>query len=282
MVDLKSILGYANNSPYQSAPFLDIQTPQGLIDMSDTPIDLMGVDNRGNKKKMKAYSKNPYKFKGDMVREIPMQMGGNPYVKHLFDYLFEEDEAKPQTTAPSVSELENKDIPNMSINTEQDDLAMDVASSPFQSEENDKARYAFEYYKSKGLEPHIAAGIVGNLMQESGNFRQDVIEGKKYGDNGLAFGIAQWHPERASQFKKWATSSGRNPYTLESQLDYVINEPGESQNALQALKKARTSEEAAYIFAKMYERPKVVDPNRIGYAKSLYPKHKGGLLEKYL
>lgn len=69
-------MGYAHNSPYRNAPYLDIKTPEGLITMEDTPIDLLGVDNLGNIKKMKANSKNPYKFEGDMVREIPMKKGG--------------------------------------------------------------------------------------------------------------------------------------------------------------------------------------------------------------
>lgn len=75
-MDLQSLLGYSQNSPYSGNPFLDIHTPEGLIDMSSTPIDLMGIDNKGNKKKMKAGRKNPYKFEGDMVREIPLQQGG--------------------------------------------------------------------------------------------------------------------------------------------------------------------------------------------------------------
>lgn len=76
MIDLKSILGYSKGSPYANNPFLDIFTPEGLIDMSNTPKDLLGIDNKGNKKKMKANNKNPYKFEGDMVREVPMQTGG--------------------------------------------------------------------------------------------------------------------------------------------------------------------------------------------------------------
>lgn len=75
-MDLQSIMGYAHNSPFRNAPYLDITTPKGLITMENTPIDLMGIDNLGNVKKMKAKSKNPYKFAGTMVREIPMQNGG--------------------------------------------------------------------------------------------------------------------------------------------------------------------------------------------------------------
>ena len=69
-------MGYANNSPYRNNPYLDIKTPEGLITMENTDIDLIGIDNLGNVKQMKAGRKNPYKFEGDMVREIPMKAGG--------------------------------------------------------------------------------------------------------------------------------------------------------------------------------------------------------------
>lgn len=75
-MDLQSLLGYSYNSPFINNPYLDIQTPEGLIDMSNTPMDLMGIDNLGNVKKMKAGRKSPYRFKGNTVREIPLQKGG--------------------------------------------------------------------------------------------------------------------------------------------------------------------------------------------------------------
>lgn len=78
-MDLQSILGYSQGSPFAGNPYLDIHTPEGYIDMSNTNIDLIGIDNKGNKKKMKAGRKNPYKFEGDIVREIPMQTGGIPF-----------------------------------------------------------------------------------------------------------------------------------------------------------------------------------------------------------
>jgi len=77
-MDLQSLLGYASNSPFRNNPYLDINTPEGLITMENTPIDLLGIDNLGNTKKMKAGKKNPYKFPGTQVREIPMQTGGKP------------------------------------------------------------------------------------------------------------------------------------------------------------------------------------------------------------
>src|SRR4029079_4933186 len=73
-MDIMSILGYSKGSPFAGNPYIDIQS--NIIDMSNTPIDLTGIDNFGNKKTMKAGRKKPYKFAGTSVREIPMQIGG--------------------------------------------------------------------------------------------------------------------------------------------------------------------------------------------------------------
>lgn len=110
-MDLQSILGYANNSPYRNSPYLDIQTPEGLITMENTPVDLLGIDNLGNVKKMKAGRKKPYKFEGNIVREIP----GNPFQaggmtrKDLFNFIFDDEEEPVKAKvpiAPSAEEIE--------------------------------------------------------------------------------------------------------------------------------------------------------------------------------
>lgn len=116
-MDIKSIFGYAKNSPYRNNPYLDIETPEGLITMENTDIDLLGIDNLGNAKIMKAKTKNPYKFKGNIVREIPL---GNPYqvggtFQDIFNYLFEDADEQPspavsnESTAPSVDELDDRE-----------------------------------------------------------------------------------------------------------------------------------------------------------------------------
>ena len=95
-MDLISMLGYSNNSPFRGNPYLDIHTPEGLIDMSNTNMDLIGIDNKGNKKKMKAGRKNPYKFEGDIVREVPMQVGG-------LHFLEPNDKKLPKGIGPYLS-----------------------------------------------------------------------------------------------------------------------------------------------------------------------------------
>ncbi len=135
-MDIQSILGYSMNSPFAGNPYLDINTPEGLIDMSNTPIDLVGIDNKGNKKVMKAGRKNPYRFEGDVVREIPMQQGGFSQ-RDVLSFLFQDDDdnSEPETkkedepTAPSTAQISPKD-------TEQEDLAMEQANLLMEDEGN--------------------------------------------------------------------------------------------------------------------------------------------------
>lgn len=118
---------------------------------------------------------------------------------------------------------------------------------------NNNTKAAYDYYtKEKNLPAHIAAGIVGNLYQESG-LKPGAVES---GNTQAGRGIAQWGvSDRWQGFLSWAKQQGRDPYELKSQLDYVLVEPGESGKALDRLKNTTTPEQAAVIFGKLYERP---------------------------
>jgi hypothetical protein len=131
----------------------------------------------------------------------------------------------------------------------------------------DKGQYSFNYLQQKhGLPAHVAAGMVGNFDQESGRFRDDVIAGTRKGDNGAATGIAQWHKDRWDPLVRWNQARGVNPYTLEGQLDYAVYEANQ-RGDLSRLMNTRNSAEAANVFGKYYERPKILDPNRAKFAQ---------------
>ena len=147
LIDFQSLMGYANGSPFNNAPYLDINTPEGLITMENTPIDLMGIDNLGNVKHMKAGRKKPYKFAGNTVREIPK---GNPYQKggmtgaQLFSFLFDDEEEQPKEavpTAPSTEEVDVQTHADEHSHDDQDALIMeygmtDRKGNPYLSQMN--------------------------------------------------------------------------------------------------------------------------------------------------
>lgn len=142
MLNKQSILGYSKGSPYANSPFLDIFTPEGVIDMSKTDKDLLGIDETGHTQMMKANSKNPYLFPGQNVREIPMQDGGsmNPYAQQALSYIFD-DEEEEEVAPPSQDEelVEEKNARIAMVNDDQSDLAMEQAmmENPYRSRQQD-------------------------------------------------------------------------------------------------------------------------------------------------
>jgi hypothetical protein len=99
-----------------------------------------------------------------------------------------------------------------------------------------------------GLAPHQAAGVVGNLVKESGD---DLPSWGPTGDNRTAWGTAQWRNERLDALKQMYPDSYQ---TVESQQAFMRHELDTSHNkAYQALQAAKTPEEAATAFNRFYE-----------------------------
>lgn len=83
--------------------------------------------------------------------------------------------------------------------------------------DGDNIKKAFFYFTGKGLTAAQAAGIVGNLIQESG------VNPKSVQKDGPGHGIAQWSAnDRWAALKKWAGS--RDPLDLAVQLDFMWHE----------------------------------------------------------
>lgn len=121
---------------------------------------------------------------------------------------------------------------------------------------------ALDYYQKQGYSLEQAAGIVGNLIQESG-----LDPNVAPGDNGTAFGLAQWRGERFNRLKRFAASRGKPWQDFETQLAFVDAELQTHETAAyQRLKNAKTVDEATAAFIG-YERPKgwTVDNPRGGH-----------------
>ena len=128
------------------------------------------------------------------------------------------------------------------------------------SSETGSPEAAQAFFESKGWTKEQAAGIVGNLAVESG-FKTDAV-----GDNGNAYGIAQWNkkgsPERIANFEK---VMGKSLYgsNFQEQLEFVNWELNNSEKAAgNRLRQATTTDEAAAIVDKYYERSSGVHLDR--------------------
>lgn len=108
----------------------------------------------------------------------------------------------------------------------------------------DNRETAYNFFISKGLSPHIAAGFVGNLVQESGVNPKSV--------NGIgATGIAQWLGGRKQNLLKKP-----NYQDLMVQLEFIWEElNGAEKNAYNKIKAAVGLAAATYAVRKFYERP---------------------------
>lgn len=125
------------------------------------------------------------------------------------------------------------------------------------------AKSAVDYLVSKGLSPAQAAGVVGNLVQESklDSGAQNKAEG--------SYGLAQWRGSRLQDLAQFASSKGKDISDVNTQLDFIMHEMSNKESKAGAMLRAsNTAEEAAFNFGKYYERPKNVEQSRMAYANS--------------
>lgn len=113
---------------------------------------------------------------------------------------------------------------------------------------------AMKFFMDKGWSREQAAGIVANLVAESG-MRPGAV-----GDGGAAYGIAQWHPDRQANFQRWAGKNIQGS-SFEDQLGFVHYEmtEGAEKAAGDRLRGTRTAGEAGDVVSRHYERPKFAD-----------------------
>jgi len=116
--------------------------------------------------------------------------------------------------------------------------------------ESGSASEALAYFRSQGWTYAQAAGIVGNLQQESGqNLQTNAV-----GDGGKAYGIAQWHPDRQAFFEQ-EYGKPIQQSTFKEQLEFVNWELNNNEaRAGSKLAATQTTEEAAAAFDEFYER----------------------------
>jgi murein DD-endopeptidase MepM/ murein hydrolase activator NlpD len=112
------------------------------------------------------------------------------------------------------------------------------------------SKKVIDYFTSKGLEPHQAAGIAANFQAESG-FNPSAI-----GDNGKSHGIAQWRDSRWESLQNFAKQKNKRWDDFNLQLDFAWQEMNDKySDMLSDLKSAKTSDEATKVVMLQYEIP---------------------------
>jgi Phage tail lysozyme len=144
--------------------------------------------------------------------------------------------------------------------------------------ENANDKVAFEFFVGKGLSPVQAAGIVGNLDQESG--MSPTIS--QYG-GGPGRGIAQWSAggrwdsSYHDNVAWYASTHGASIYSLDLQLDFIWYELTSLGYGDSQLRAATTVDEAVAAFQDRYEICGQCDSsNRIAHAEAALAAFGGG------
>lgn len=122
------------------------------------------------------------------------------------------------------------------------------------------------FLKGKGLNRAAIAGIMGNLMAESGFNPNNPNVGEG------AQGIAQWEGGRLAGLRSYASSHGLHDTDLKAQLGYMWQElSGPYSGVLSQLKSVTSAAQAASIWDSQYEvSAGTTRDQRINYAQQFY------------
>lgn len=139
-------------------------------------------------------------------------------------------------------------------------------------ETGDMATDVYNRYRQDGLTDAEAAGMTGNIAQES-DFNTGAVSSDGYGTRALI----QWDGDRYARFEKWCEDNGRDPSDWRAQVDYSVEEMKTTDpDALRRMRErgdALTPEEAAQIIREDYERPdpaQANDARRMSEARRVY------------
>ena len=125
------------------------------------------------------------------------------------------------------------------------------AAGPVSAAMKGSRQKAMAFFIGQGWSKEQAAGIVGNLMQESA-LRTDAANPR---DPGTSIGLGQWNRDRKRAFLGFAASRGADWRDFDTQLAFVAHELATSESGVAArLRSAKTVEAATTAFIG-YERP---------------------------
>jgi hypothetical protein len=114
----------------------------------------------------------------------------------------------------------------------------------------------FNAFIAEGFTANQAAGVVGNLMQESGGGTKNLDPTAHNEVRNGHYGIAQWDKiDRWPAVSAYIRSIGKDPNSIDGQIAGLIWElKAKEKKAYAALKKATSAEQSAIVWLKEFER----------------------------
>ena len=261
----QSELGYSNGSPFIDQPFLDIDSPQGLIDMSDTAIPLYAVDDTGYDKVLEPYS-GMHQFPGTKIREHKFQNGGS-YTEEIEntepasliqeEHQIEQASTNFEVTPQIIEDLDTFDIasfePEIVAPPIMETDTLEYKTPKLAQSQVAQGQAIRDGLLKRGFSREETSAVLGNLFAESGFNPEAEAPSTK------AYGLMQWLGERKEKLQTLANERGVEISDLDLQLDHIANElKGQNRYETSQFNKAmkgNTIAEKARLFGKLVERP---------------------------
>lgn len=86
------------------------------------------------------------------------------------------------------------------------------------TEKRTNENIVWDYLLDAGYSKVQAAGIIGNMYQESG------VNPSRHESNGIGFGLVQWSFGRRQQLESYASSKGKSASDIYVQLEFLVKE----------------------------------------------------------
>ncbi len=86
------------------------------------------------------------------------------------------------------------------------------------TEKRTNENIVWDYLLDAGYSKVQAAGIIGNMWQESG------VNPSRHESNGIGFGLVQWSFGRRQQLEAYAASKGKSASDIYVQLEFLVKE----------------------------------------------------------
>lgn len=172
-------------------------------------------------------------------------------IREMVDNTFElTDGSVPQTEPPSTQDPDDTEIEdNASAEQDQPSTRIPPANTPASANEET----AMQFFVDNGFTPAQAAGIVGNLIRESG-IRPQAINPGDGNDGSDSTGIAQWNSTRLTDLQNFAAARGSDVNSLDTQLNFILHEFNTTETAARdQLLNSTNVADATVAFSK-YER----------------------------
>lgn len=202
-------------------------------------------------------------FKAIFTSNVILSREQNYYRIALTNTYVKTSEYYKNPTGPSISRATSNLFPNLAPKP--------TSGRPgLNGTDNDVSKQVENFLLNElKLTREQTAGVMGNIMLESS--MNPAAVNNDGGGKG-AHGLCQWRGSRYEDLLNFSRNRGTDPYDLTTQLEFLKHElEGTHKKAFEALKKAKTVEDAALVWSSLFEKGgSQHDEKHIAYALGYY------------